>query len=165
MSTQVLEALAAEHGAALLDTLTTPQGDDVAVVDRAHLVEVARWLRDAPAMAFDSPVACTAIDWIALGREPRFEAVYCLRSSTRLHRVRLKVPVPGDDPTLPSLTPLWKGFNWPERECYDMYGLIFEGHPDLRRILMYEEFVGHPLRKDYPKEKRQPLVRRDRRDL
>ena len=62
---------------------------------------------------------------------------------------------------MPPLSGLWRGFNWLERECYDMYGVHFEGHGDLRRIYMYEQFVGYPLRKDYPKDKRQPLVRRE----
>ena len=66
-----------------------------------------------------------------------------------------------NDARVPSLTELWPGFDWQERETFDMYGIRFEGHPDLRRIYLYEEFVGYPLRKDYPKEKRQPLVRRD----
>jgi NADH-quinone oxidoreductase subunit C len=69
--------------------------------------------------------------------------------------------VPEHDPRVPSLATLWPAFNWQERETFDMYGIKFDGHPDLRRIFLYDEFVGYPLRKDYPKEKRQPLVRRD----
>ena len=69
--------------------------------------------------------------------------------------------MPESDPRVPSLAGLWKAFDWQERETFDMYGIRFDGHPDLRRIYMYDEFVGYPLRKDYPKEKRQPLVRRD----
>jgi NADH-quinone oxidoreductase subunit C len=74
------------------------------------------------------------------------------------HRFRLKVPLEEGDTKLPSLVSLWPGANWLERETWDMYGITFEGHPNLRRIYLYEEFEGHPLRKDYPKEKRQPLV-------
>ena len=72
----------------------------------------------------------------------------------------MKVQLKETDTKLPSLTPLWAGFNWQERETFDMYGIRFDGHPDLRRIYLYDEFVGYPLRKDYPKDKRQPLVRR-----
>ena len=77
------------------------------------------------------------------------------------HRVRLYCGVPEDDASVDTLVPVWAGADWFEREAYDLYGVRFKGHPDLRRILMYPEFVGHPLRKDYPKEKRQPLVRRN----
>ncbi|MGZ6993444.1 MAG: NADH-quinone oxidoreductase subunit C, partial [Ilumatobacteraceae bacterium] len=79
-------------------------------------------------------------------------------------RLRVKAPLAepedGSNPALDTIVPLWASANWFEREVWDLYGIKFRGHPDLRRILLYEEFVGHPLRKDYPKEKRQPLVRR-----
>jgi NADH-quinone oxidoreductase subunit C len=95
----------------------------------------------------------------------RFQVVYHLRSSKTGKRLRLKSPVDegpnGENPEIDSVSSLWKSAQWAERETWDMFGVRFRGHPDLRRILMYEEFVGHPLRKDYPKEKRQPLVRRD----
>ena len=89
---------------------------------------------------------------------PRFHQ---LRSTKHKHRIRLKIALAENDARAPSLTPLWPGFDWQERETFDMYGIRFDGHPDLRRIYMYEEFIGYPLRKDYPKDKRQPLVRRD----
>jgi NADH-quinone oxidoreductase subunit C len=162
VSQQVLDAVAAKFGDAV--TTESQHGDEWIIVGRDELLEVARFLRDDPALAFDAPVMATAIDWLGLGREPRFEAVWQLRSTTHLHRVRIKVPLAEDDACVPSLTCLWKGFGWPERESYDMYGIHYDSHGDLRRILMYEEFVGHPLRKDYPKEKRQPLVRRDGAD-
>ena len=91
----------------------------------------------------------------------RYKVCYQLRSSTKRHRLRLEIELEEDDPTCPSLAEIWPAFNWLERETYDMYGIQFEGHADLRRIYLYEEFVGYPLRKDYPKDKRQPLVRRD----
>ena len=90
------------------------------------------------------------------GPQPRFAVVYHLTSTTRLHRLRIKCRVPEDDPTIASLTPLWPGANWLERETYDLYGIQFTGHPDLRRIYLNEEFVGHPLRKDYGKWDEQP---------
>ena len=171
MAQKVLDALAAKHGDALERT-ESQHGDEIAIVKRDKLVAVATWLRDDPAMAFDSPVFVTCIDkldWAPAGRppgeawtetQPRFEVCFQLRSSKHRHRIRLKVKVTEADPRLPSLAGLWPAFDWQERETFDMYGIRFDGHPDLRRIYLYEEFVGYPLRKDYPKEKRQPLVRR-----
>jgi NADH-quinone oxidoreductase subunit C len=91
------------------------------------------------------------------GPHPRFAVVYHLTSTTHLHRLRIKCRVPEDDPTIASLTPVWPGANWLERETYDLYGIQFIGHPDLRRIYLNEEFVGHPLRKDYGKWDEQPI--------
>lgn len=87
----------------------------------------------------------------------RFAMVYHMISTRHLHRLRIKCRVPEDDPTIASLTSIWAGANWLERETYDMYGIRFTGHPDLRRIYLYEEFVGHPLRKDYGKFDEQPI--------
>ena len=92
------------------------------------------------------------------GWQPRFEAVYHFYSTTHNHRIRLKIKLREQDMVMPSLTVLWPIANWFEREAWDMYGVRYEGHPDLKRILMYEEFVGFPLRKDYPYSKRQPLI-------
>jgi NADH-quinone oxidoreductase subunit C len=92
---------------------------------------------------------------------PRFEVVLHLRSLERGHRVRIKARVGEEDGSgaeIDSLVPIWKGANWFEREAYDMFGVVFRGHPDLRRILMYPEFQGFPLRKDYPADRIQPLV-------
>ncbi len=175
MAQSVLDALKSKLADAL-DGTESAYGDEVAVVKAARLLDVARFLRDDPAMAFDAPVFVTATDLLhwqpvapALpgarpaydGVSPRFEVSYQLRSTAHKRRIRLKILVTEAKPTLPSLTPLWVGFDWQERETFDMYGIRFEGHPDLRRIYLYDEFVGYPLRKDYPKEKRQPLVRRD----
>jgi NADH-quinone oxidoreductase subunit C len=158
---KVLDALIAKLGSAILST-ASDHGDEVVVVARDNLLEVATYLRDDPDCLFDAPVAATVIDW--LGREPRFEAVWQLRSTVHLHRIRIKVPLEEHDFKVPSLAGLWKGFGWPEREGFDMYGIQYQDHADLRRILLYEEFVGYPLRKDYPKEKRQPLIRRSPSD-
>jgi NADH-quinone oxidoreductase subunit C len=132
------------------------RGDATAIVDRTALVDVCKLLRDDPGLAFDFLMDVTAVDYI--GRKPRFEVVYHLYSLEKNHRVRLKVPLEESDPKLPSVVSIWSGANWLERETWDMYGIRFEGHPDLKRIYLYEEFEGHPLRKDYPKEKRQPLI-------
>ena len=91
------------------------------------------------------------------GKE-RFAVIYHFYSMQHKHRLRLVVPLEESSPELASLTSLWAGANWLEREVWDMFGIHFSGHPDLKRILMYEEFEGHPLRKDYPVAKRQPLI-------
>ena len=101
----------------------------------------------------------TAVDFP--DREPRFEVVAHFYSLEKGHRLRLKARVgdaEGDGAEIDTLTDLWASANWLERECWDMFGVVFKGHPDLRRILMYPEFEGHPLRKDYPADKIQPLV-------
>lgn len=131
-------------------------GDDTALVARERIVEICTFLRDDPDLVFDFAMDLTAVDY--LGEEPRFEVVYHLFSYPKKHRVRIKVRVPEKDPVVDTVTPVWPGMNWYEREAYDMYGIVFRGHPDLRRILLYEGFVGHPLRKDYPKAKRQPTM-------
>ena len=132
------------------------RGDATAIVDRGVLLDVCRLLRDDPELSFDFLMDLTAVDY--LGRKPRFEVVYHFYSLARNHRVRIKVPLEEGDPKLPSVVALWSGANWLEREAWDMYGVVFTNHPDLRRILLYPEFVGHPLRKDYPIDKRQPLI-------
>jgi NADH-quinone oxidoreductase subunit C len=93
----------------------------------------------------------------ARGPLARFAVVYHLLSTTKFHRLRIKCRVPEDDPVIPTVTTVWPGANWLERETYDMYGIRFSGHPDLRRIYLYDEFVGHPLRKDYGKHDEQPI--------
>jgi len=131
-------------------------GDATALVARERLPDVLAFLRDDPELEFEMLSDVCAVDY--LPREPRFEVVYHLYSVAHNHRVRVKVQVDEHDPVVPSVVPLYASANWMEREVWDLYGIRFEGHPDLRRILLYEEFEGHPLRKDYPKEKRQPLV-------
>jgi NADH-quinone oxidoreductase subunit C len=132
------------------------RGDDTAVVPAERIVEVSRFLRDDPQLDYSMLVDLTAVDY--LPRIPRFEVVYHYLSLAKLHRVRVKVLVDEKAAIVPSLTGLWGCADWLEREVWDMFGIRFEGHPNLRRILMYEEFQGHPLRKDYPLRKRQPLI-------
>ncbi len=132
------------------------RGEDVITVGREVAPGVLRALRDEPDFDFNVLIDLTAVDW--LGREPRFEVVYQLKSLARNHRLRVKVPVPGGDAWVTSAVELWKSADWLERECFDMFGIDFRDHPDLRRILMYDSFVGHPLRKDYPVDRRQPIA-------
>ncbi len=105
---------------------------------------------------FDLLLDVTAVDWP--GQAQRFEAVYHFYSTTHRVRVRLKTRVPEADPTVDSLVALYGSAGFMERECHDMYGIVFRDNPDLRPILLYEGFTGHPLRKDYPKQLEQPLV-------
>jgi len=133
------------------------RGDDTVVLRRESLVEICTFLREDPAMAFNLPVDVCGVDYLG-HKEPRFEVVYHLLSLDHRHRVRLKVELDEDDPVVPTVTTVWKGVDWFEREAWDMYGIRFEGHHDLRRILLYEGFEGHPLRKDYPQRGYQPLM-------
>jgi len=126
----------------------------VLMLTPAELLPAVRRLRDE--FAFDLFLDVTAVDW--LGQSPRFEVVFHFYSTAHKQRVRLKTRVPEADPTVDSLTPLFGSAAFMERECHDMYGIVFRGNDDLRPILLYEGFVGHPLRKDYPKQREQPLV-------
>jgi NADH-quinone oxidoreductase subunit C len=134
----------------------TPLGDATAAVRPESLKRVLAYLRDEPRLRFNVLVDLTAVDY--LGQKPRFEVVYHLLALPANLRMCIKVRVDEPEPTLDSVTELWGIANWFEREVWDMFGIRFAGHPDLRRILMYEEFQGHPLRKDYPIRKRQPLI-------
>ena len=157
---QILQRLRDRFGGAVVDT-HEHRGDATLVVDRGTLVDVLRFCRDEPTLGFDVLMDLTAVDYQRYpGREdgPRFDVVYHLYSLAQNHRVRVKVRVDEDDATVPTAVDLWPIANWFEREVWDMFGVHFSGHPDLRRLLMYEEFVGHALRKDYPINRRQPLI-------
>jgi NADH-quinone oxidoreductase subunit C len=132
-------------------------GDDTIVIARDRLRPIILALKQDPLLKLDFLTDITAVDYWGK-KEPRFEVVYHLYSLSTKYRLRLKVPVPEDDSVVESLAPFWKIANWLEREVWDMYGIRFSGHPDLRRILLYEEFQGYPLRKDYPVNEWQPLV-------
>ncbi|MCL4685270.1 NADH-quinone oxidoreductase subunit C [Myxococcota bacterium] len=144
---------------AVLATHAT-HGDATAWVEAAQVVDVLRLLRDDPACRFDMLVDLCAVDYLRHPDHegPRFEVVYHLLSTTLLQRVRIKAGVPELPCQIDSCVEVWPAANWMEREVFDLYGIRFRNHPDLRRILLYEEFEGHPLRKDYPKERRQPLI-------
>lgn len=118
---------------------------------------VFKKLKDGDQFKMNMLIDVTAVDWMDQ-REERFEVVYQLLSLTHLHRLQVKVPVGEDTPEVESLRPLYAAANFLEREVFDMYGIRFRGHGDLRRILLYDEFVGHPLRKDYPLRGKQPRV-------
>ncbi|HVA76624.1 MAG TPA: NADH-quinone oxidoreductase subunit C [Candidatus Binataceae bacterium] len=151
----LIEKLKERFGAAISEA-GAAHGQEFIVVARDSLLEILRALATEPGFEFNSLSDLTAVDWPE--RKPRFEVVYNLNSLTRNHRVRVKVPIPGDDAWVASAISVWRAADWLERECYDMFGIDFRGHPDLRRILLYDTFEGHPLRKDYPYQKRQPIV-------
>jgi NADH-quinone oxidoreductase subunit C len=134
-------------------------GDDTLILAPGRWKEVHRFLKDNQQSDMTMLTDLTAVDFPE--RDPRFEVVSHLYSLSRGHRLRLKARV-GDREAetveIDTLTDLWGSANWLERECFDMFGVKFLGHPDLRRILLYPEFEGHPLRKDYPAEKIQPLL-------
>jgi len=131
-------------------------GDATALVPASRITDVLRFLRDDADCDFAMLTDLCAVDH--LGETPRFEVVYHLYSVTRNHRLRVKARVAEDACEIDTACDVWPSANWMEREVWDLYGIRFQGHPDLRRLLLYEEFEGHPLRKDYPKERRQPLV-------
>lgn len=135
---------------------TEDRGEACLVVEREGALGFFRKLASDPELAFDVLIDVTTVDY--LGRDPRFEVVYHFLSLTKNHRLRVKIRVPENDARVHTLCDIWKSANWLEREAWDMFGIRFDGHPDLRRILMYEEFQGYPLRKDYPVDKRQPLT-------
>jgi NADH-quinone oxidoreductase subunit C len=144
---------------ALLERYADRTGDTWAVVKAESIAQVAWFLKFDPELSFRLFLSIDAVDRLLLPEsDPRFEVVYFLRSLIRNEGIRLKVRVPEDKPAVPSICTVYQGANWWERFVWDFYGIHFEGHPDLRRILLYEEFKGHPLRKDYPLRGRQPLI-------
>jgi len=151
-----LSSIRERLGSKVLDVLQ-PQGDNVAILDRSNLRESFRILKEDQQLNYDFLSDITAVDYWRK-KEPRFEVVYQIISRGRRARLRLRVPVPENDPSVESLTPLWRGANFIEREVWDLFGIRFIDHPDLRRILLYEEFEGFPLRKDYPVNLVQPRV-------
>ncbi|HET9723078.1 MAG TPA: NADH-quinone oxidoreductase subunit C [Actinomycetota bacterium] len=128
-----------------LPDLVVARGEVAAVVDRDHLLEVLGWLRSDPELAFDLLASVTATDWP--DRTPRYWVVYELASTSFHHRLRLKVGLAAEDARLPSAVGLYPTADWHERETFDFYGVLFEGHPNLRRIMLPEGWEGHPLRK------------------
>jgi len=144
-----VDALRATFGPAIGRALESC-GDTIVYVGREALRDVMAWLRDTPQQTYDYLVDITAVEY--RDRERPLEVVYILRSLTRRTDLRVKVELdPQGDLTIDSVVSLWRGADWLEREVYDMFGITFRGHPDLRRILMWDTYAeGHPLRKDFP---------------
>lgn len=156
MAKALLQLIKLEFPDAVLET-HSQHGDDTVVVEASAWKDVARFAKEQ--LAMEMLVDLTCVDW--LHREPRFDVVAHLHSLSKGQRLRLKARVgdaEGEVAEIDSVTELWASANWAEREAWDMFGVVFKGHPDLRRILTYPEFVGHALRKDYPADRIQPLV-------
>ncbi len=142
----VTKRVVEQFGEALLDAYTC-KGETTLIVEKDSIVEVCRFLVGDVQFDFNFLTDIAGVDYYP--RVPRFEVVYHLYSIAKKNRVRLKVNV-GEGEKIPSVTPVWRGANWAEREVYDMFGILFGGHPDLRRIYMPEGWEDFPLRKDYP---------------
>jgi NADH-quinone oxidoreductase subunit C len=160
----IIDVLATElpGDPARFEVADSQDGMPTILVAREHLADACRVLRDAPALRFAFLADINGIDYYP--REPRFEVVYlmvCIGVAgygTTPKRLRVRVRVPGgEDPTIPTLSGLWTAANWAERELFDFFGIRAEGHPDLRRILMPEDWEGFPLRKDYPVQIKQAV--------
>ena len=145
MEPQVLfDAVKAEFGDAVTDLQSEGFRPPFVVVSPAALPEIARFLRDDPAMKLDSLMCLSGVDY-----KDRFAVAYHLHSITMRHAIGLKVFLPRENPSLPSVDAVWPAANFMEREAFDLFGIVFEGSKDLRRILLPEDWEGHPLRKDY----------------
>src|SRR5690349_15826323 len=157
MSEKVLARLKEAMGGRILET-SSYRGDEVALVAPEAWSTVALFLRDDPQLEMKHFIDLTACDYPEREPElPRFDVLLMVRSPKTNHRIRIKTRV-RDQEELDTLTTVWAGANWAEREVFDMFGIKFRGHPDLRRILMYDEFIGYPLRKDYPITQTQPRI-------
>ncbi len=139
------EAIEKRFPSALSDPLIFRDQPSI-TLSKESVLEVCRFLRDDPEIAYTYPADVTAADYP--NRDKRFEVVYHIYSFVRNHRLRIKV-LAADGESVPSLTCIWAGANWMEREVFDMFGIVFDNHPGLKRILLPEDWVGHPLRKDY----------------
>lgn len=165
MSQKALELLKARFPEAVVAT-GSAHGDEWARVKAASIVDVSTWLRDDAATKMEVLADLTCVDYsqfdpakpLDLEDPERFEVVYSFLSIATHQRLRLKVRAGGTQMSIPTICPLYRTANWWERLVFDFYGVKFEGHPHLRRILTYDEFKGHPLRKDYPVHLRQPLT-------
>jgi len=157
----IIDVLARTVPAAGLEPVQSADGMPTIAVTREQLVDTCRALRDTPELRCAFLVDLFPVDY--LPREPRFEIVYLMASlgmsgfGETAKRLRVKVRLPGDDAKLPSVSSVWPAANWSEREAYDLFGIHFSDHPDLRRILMPDDWDGYPLRKDYPVQIKLPV--------
>lgn len=125
------------------------RGQVSVTVKRDRILEIMKFLKETPELEFDFLKDLCGVDYLGK-KDIRFEVVYTLYSMKHKHMIRIKAEVPEEDCEIDSVIGIWRGADWHERECYDLFGIKFRGHPDLRRILLPEDWEGHPLRKDYP---------------
>jgi len=144
---KTIEKLKQEFKESILDIIEF-RGETTIKVKKEDIVKISKFLHDDPDLSYDYLSDVVGVDY--LGRKPRFEVVYHLYSIKNNTRLRLKVGVDEKNAQVETVTTVWKSANWPERESYDLFGIKFKNHPDLRRILLPDEWKGHPLRKDYP---------------
>jgi NADH-quinone oxidoreductase subunit C len=153
---QLAAAVTSVCGSAVLRSVIE-RGDVTIHVAASQILEVLTRCKQSPELDFSMLIDITAVDWLD-ERPERFQVVYQLLSLAKCHRITVVVALAETSARIDSATALWNGANFLEREVWDMFGITFVGHPDLRRILMYDEFVGHPLRKDYPVQGKQPRI-------
>lgn len=149
-NTNVVVAGLRKWSANAIEDVIEFRGETTVVVARKNLRSVAERCRDDHAMQFNLLTDATCVDRFPM--EPRFELQYHLVSIPLRQKIRIRVPLSGSDPVVDSMVPVWLGANWLEREIFDLFGIQFTGHPDLRRILLPDDWEGHPLRKDFPVE-------------
>lgn len=142
----IFDLLAGKHGDAVADLTVDAVKDPFFKVKPASWLDVARTLRDTPELGFDFLNVVTAVDWI---KQNLIQVVYHLYSYRHRHSIVAKIDLPRDKPQVASVASIWRTANWQEREQYDLLGVEFTGHPELRRLLMPDDWVGHPMRKDY----------------
>ena len=150
-SDQIAKMIEEKFSGQVLGTVT--HAGQVGVMLKKEMIrDICRFLHDEPSIRMDHLEDLTAVDYSTYPGDtgPRFEVVYNMISTVYGHRIRLKVRVTEEEPRIDTVTSIWHTANWHERETYDLMGIIFNGHPDLRRILLPEDWVGHPLRKEYP---------------
>ena len=143
----------------LVEAALSENGDESIIVKKEGVKAICAGLKNDPEFEFNMLMDVFGVDYLFWEEKAdRFEVVYNLHSLTKNHRLFIRVAVGEADASVDSVVSVWPSANWFEREVWDMFGIVFKGHPDLKRILMYEGFEGHPLRKDYPYNKRQPII-------
>jgi NADH-quinone oxidoreductase subunit C len=147
MNAKIIEALKSRFGEQAAQT-SEFRGELTVIIPKERIVEVCRFLKEDPGLRFDFLADLSGLDMFTPVN--RFAVVYNLYSLANKHRIRLKVFTEEDEPKLPTMTGVWSTANWHERETFDMFGIVFEGHPDMRRVYLPDEFEHHPLRKDFP---------------
>ena len=148
-SEEIVEKIKTDQGKAI-NSSEVNLGDSVIFVGAERLHDIAEYLKNDPDLDFDYLSNITGTDYLNEEREPRFEVVYELHSIEKNHSIRIRVGLDEEDPTIPTVSDLWKGALYPERELFDMFGFNIKGHSNLSRLIMPEEWEGNPLRKDYP---------------